>query len=156
MQSRLDAWVKKGGKKEKLWETVSGAEKREGVVVSTGVGAIAGKEAMAKIKKDRSDRENKSLDSLLDRIVKLREEIKKGIEVLSWRERLLELAEARADRVDKCGWDQRLCFGDDEWADFGAEVFESYEEGDGDDAMQVDGAGEWWCPGPRKCNRHVG
>jgi len=81
-----------------------------------------------------------------------------------WREKVVELASERAEVVDQCGWDQRLCFGEEEWADFGAEVLESYEErtntDSGDDGMQVDGAsaspGEWWCTGKKKCERHAG
>jgi COMPASS component SPP1 len=87
------------------------------------------------------------------------------MDVVLWRKRLLELAAERADNVDQCGWDQRLCFGDEEWADFGAGVLESYEENvrvgeDADDAMAVDGAadgeGAWWCVGKKKCERHAG
>ena len=74
----------------------------------------------------------------------------------------------RAERVGKCGWDQRLVFGDEEVAEFGDQVWESYEnEGEGAgakegaDAMDVDGdaqaeEGEWWCTGKKKCERHNG
>jgi len=83
--------------------------------------------------------------------------------VVLWREKLLELATARANNIDECGWDQRLCFGDEEYAEFGTGVLESYEEQgtrreDGD-AMQIDGAAEgaeWWCKGKKKCDRHAG
>ncbi|KAJ3010448.1 hypothetical protein NUW54_g2474 [Trametes sanguinea] len=68
------------------------------------------------------------------------------------------------ERVEECGWDQRLCLDDDEYAEYGAGILESYEEGrmqgSGDqDAMQVDGGvedGVWWCRGKRKCQRHAG
>jgi len=82
-----------------------------------------------------------------------------------WREKVVELASERAERVDECGWDQRLCFGEEEWADFGPEVLESYEEErvkveSGDDGMSPDAVsamhGEWWCTGKKKCERHVG
>jgi len=55
--------------------------------------------------------------------------------------------------LGQCGWDQRLCFGDAEWADFGAGVLESYDG----EVMQVDGEeAEWWCPGKKQCERHAG
>jgi len=180
MQTRIDAWAKKGGKKEKLWESVKGAEKREGVVVCTeegignakmevGEGCKMGDEPKwvldSKSKKGKVEREVERLNAQLDLVVKLREEIKRGMEVVLWRERLLELASERAEHVGQCGWDQRLCFGDEEWTDFGAGVLESYEEivggvkAEGDD-MQVDavaeGDGEWWCPGKKMCERHAG
>ncbi len=57
--------------------------------------------------------------------------------------RVIDLAVARAEIVGECGWDQRLCFGDDEIADFGVDVMQSYEafkeEGGNGNAMQVDG-----------------
>ena len=44
--------------------------------------------------------------------------------------------------------------------EFGAEVLQSYEspkdEAGGGDAIQVDGTGEWWCRGKKKCERHAG
>jgi COMPASS component SPP1 len=81
--------------------------------------------------------------------------------VILWRERLTELASERAEKLDICGWDQRLCFGDEEWADFGAGVLETYEEKlESGESMSVDAAaegdGEWWCPGKKKCDRHAG
>jgi len=90
----------------------------------------------------------------------LREEIKKGMEVVVWREQLLQLASERADNVGLCGWDQRLCFDDEEWAEIGAGVLESYEglkEEGGDGEMDVDAGDEqWWCPGQKLCDRHAG
>lgn len=170
MQTRIDAWSKKGGKRDNLWESVKHAERREGVVTcspdglknitqSNGVLSLAG------VRKSKAGREASRLTVLLDKIVKLREEIKLGMEVVLWRERLLGLASERAGQVGLCGWDQRLCFGDEEWADFGAEVLDSYEDVKADpespeDQMQVDGAGEgdgeWWCPGRTACERHAG
>jgi len=80
----------------------------------------------------------------------------------------VELATERSERVDDCAWDQRLCFGDEEYAEFGMEVLATYEENaekedvkdEGDDTMQVDHTGgeegEWWCRGKKKCERHAG
>lgn len=170
MQTRIDVWAKKGGKKDKLWESVKNAEKREGVVVLAddvakmevdGDDDECKKPAVnGKPKKGKVEREVERLNLLLDQVVKLREEVKKGMEVVVWREKLLELATERAEQVGQCGWDQRLCFGDEEWSDFGAGVLESYEEVKGEGDMQVDGAaeedGEWWCPGKSLCDRHNG
>ena len=173
MQTRLDAWAKKGGKKDKLWESVKNAQKREGVVICAEVGKAVKledgdgcrREETTKPRRGKVEREVERLNGLLDQVVKLREEIKKGMEVVIWREKLLELARERAEQVDQCGWDQRLCFGDEEWADFGAEVLESYEDGkpdgtNGQSEMQIDGhsedLGEWWCPGKKICDRHPG
>lgn len=105
------------------------------------------------------EREVANLNAVLDEIVTLREDLKEGMDIVLWRERLLELASERAEQVSQCGWDQRLCFSDEEWADFGAGVLESYEDGAKEGAMQVDGAPEpedWWCVGSEKCERHAG
>jgi hypothetical protein len=98
-------------------------------------------------------------------VVKEREFMKRDLDTVMWREKVVRLASERAGKVDECGWDQRLCFGEEEWADFGLEVLESYEEErvkveSGDDAMALDAAssthGEWWCTGKKKCERHAG
>lgn len=161
MQSRADAWAKKGGAKEKLWETVKDAEKREGVVVyaedqngtkmEVDVVCQDEREKAAKQKKGKVEREVDRLNTLLDSVVKLREEVKGGMEGVIWREKLLELATERAEQVGECGWDQRLCFGDEEWADFGAGVIQSYDE-----SKTTEGEGEWWCSGKKMCDRHAG
>ncbi|KAF9456367.1 hypothetical protein BDZ94DRAFT_1177874, partial [Collybia nuda] len=175
MQTRIDAWAKKGGKRDKLWESVKNAEKREGVVViAKNVAASDDDQCRkeeqklfgnGKPKKTKVEREVERLNLLLDQVVRLREEVKKGMEVVVWREKLLELATERAEQVGQCGWDQRLCFGDEEWSDFGAGVLESYEEtkienGSSQGDMQVDSTaeedGEWWCPGKSMCDRHNG
>ncbi|TFK77058.1 hypothetical protein BDN72DRAFT_24762 [Pluteus cervinus] len=166
MQTRIDAWTKKGGKREKLWESVKNVERRESSTVCLKPTATKlNMNDFARAKRGKVDREIARLNQLLDKVVKLREEIKKGMEVVHWREKLLELAKERAEQVGLCGWDQRLCFGDEEWADFGAEVLESYEESKPiprteDDEMEVDGGGEeegeWWCPGGAVCERHAG
>jgi COMPASS component SPP1 len=191
MANRIDAWVKKGGKREKLWESVKDAEKREGVVIQVDrpnprIAEITVKTEDSKpmvlenqvkeetksvleklqVKATKSTLEIERLRIVLARVVKMREEIKKGMEVVLWREQLLELATERAQVVGQCGWDQRLCFGDEEWAEFGMGILESYESKEGstaerDNDMQVDGPGvsedgEWWCPGKTVCDRHVG
>jgi COMPASS component SPP1 len=184
MQSRIDTWAKKGGKPDKLWESVKNAEKREGVVVCAMEnevnGHVNGDGDGAKMEVDSSsngdavkpskpprivaptrtkvERETERLTALLDSVMNLREEIKRGMEVVVWRERLLQLASERADHMGLCGWDQRLCFDDEEWADIGDGVLESYEglkEEGGE--MDVDAGDEqWWCPGQKLCDRHAG
>lgn len=181
MQTRIDTWAKKGGKTDKLWESVKNAEKREGVVVcaveSTAADGCMKMEVDVKqedIKplkpkivppsKTKVQREMERLNSRLDAIVKMRDEIMRGMEVIVWRERLLQLASERAEQVGQCGWDQRLCFDEEEWADIGAGVLESYDEAkvepkeeNVDGEMEVDGTDDqWWCPGNKVCERHAG
>ncbi|PFH54515.1 hypothetical protein AMATHDRAFT_44374 [Amanita thiersii Skay4041] len=189
MEHRINAWVKRGGKKEQLWESVKHAEKREGVVIRVDRSkdikpeiVVKAEPLMAQEELNRSEIETitatsrsqgkaiksqlevERLRHLLNRIVKMREEVKQGMEVVIWREKLLELASERAKQVDQCGWDQRLCFGYEEWAEFGADVLVSYEsvinEVEGhmlvDGAAPTEGEGEWWCPGKIMCDRHAG
>jgi COMPASS component SPP1 len=231
MQSRIDTWAKKGGKPENLWESVKGADKREGVVCAvesdnessalseeedekpTAINGDAKHSSPATCpnmdvdaptkaevkseqkpdlngtkekKKSRKQkqllphnikthlvppskskvaRETERLNDLLDSVLKLREELKRGMEIVVWRERLLQLATERAEMVDQCGWDQRLCMDDQEWEDSGAAAMESYEDlqakaeaaKEQGSSMEVDGAEEqWWCPGNKVCSRHQG
>ena len=110
--------------------------------------------------KTKVERETERLNALLESVMNLREEIKRGMEVVVWRERLLQLASERSDQVGLCGWDQRLCFDDEEWAEDGANVLGSYEglkEEGGDGEMDVDAGDEqWWCLGKKLCDRHAG
>ena len=166
MQSRVESWTKKGGNKEQLWESVKNAEKREGIVVylddkqENGCNQEDDVKKIKVPKRGRVEQETERLRGSLDNVVKLREDIKRGMEVVVWRERLLQLASERAEQVGQCGWDQRLCFGDDEWVDFGVGVLESYETIKEEKDMDVDGVaageGEWWCPGETVCDRHAG
>ncbi|OAX42372.1 hypothetical protein K503DRAFT_683444, partial [Rhizopogon vinicolor AM-OR11-026] len=162
MQLSISQWERNGRKRDLLWETVKNAEKREGVVVCAD--AKMDTDGKPSMQKRKADREVVSLNARLADIVKEREMMKREMDMVVWRERLVELASERAERVDECGWDQRLCFGEEEWVDFGAEVLETYEEKGKEeateDAMQVDGVttshGEWWCTGKKKCERHAG
>lgn len=167
MQMRISQWERSGGKRDKLWESVKNAEKREGVVVCADVKMeIDSKLSPAPIsaQKRKANREIVCLNSRLENVVREREMMKREMDMVLWREKLVKLASERAEKVDECGWDQRLCFGEEEWDDFGAEVLESYEEKAkeeaSDDVMQVDGVttghGEWWCTGKKKCERHAG
>jgi len=170
MQARLDAWANKGGKKDRLWDAVKTAQRREGVVVHAPDAVILSEDRKDMLKPvissgaNRVNRDVQRLNELLDSVVKLREEIKKGLEVVVWRERLLELATERGEQLSQCGWDQRLCFGDEEWAEYGAGVLESYDDTKHDENSPngesnsggVEGFGAWWCPGKEKCDRHVG
>ncbi|KAF7347794.1 hypothetical protein MVEN_01536900 [Mycena venus] len=178
-RKRIETFTKNGGKKELLWDSVKDAQKREAVVIVYGQEVSPKNEGADSCMKENGDavpasvvtprvkqqsmgkveREMASLNAVLDEIVTLREDLKDGMDIVLWRERLLELASDRAEQVGQCGWDQRLCFGDDEWAEFGAGVLESYEDGAKEGGMQVDGAPdaeEWWCVGKEKCDRHAG
>jgi COMPASS component SPP1 len=179
MQSRIAQWENSGGTRDLLWDSVKNAEKREGVVVRAKTNGVTPHIKMGidgdtperednppdAAAKRRSERDIARLNARLEQVVKEREMMKHEMDMVLWRENVVGLASERAEKVDECGWDQRLCFGEEEWADFGAEVVESFEEGraktqSGDDAMQVDGAtashGEWWCSGKKKCERHAG
>ncbi|RXW19888.1 hypothetical protein EST38_g5984 [Candolleomyces aberdarensis] len=186
MQSRIDTWAKKGGKKDKLWESVKNVEKREGVVVrledddnTSSLSSCHGKSDLdcqqakestgtlkngalkaSKPKKAKGEREKERLTKMLDQVMRTSNDLKKGMGVLAWREKLLELATERAETVTQCGWDQRLCYGDEEWVEHGQSVFESYEDrGDGDmdvDGQSDNGEGDWWCAEEAACSRHMG
>ncbi|KAJ7706131.1 hypothetical protein B0H17DRAFT_612543 [Mycena rosella] len=166
ISERIETFKKNGGKTELLWDSVKDAQKREAVVIvheevvgatkeNTDAPVPAVTPRVKPPKMGRVEREVASLNAVLDEVVTLREDLKEGMEIVFWRERLLELASERAEQVGQCGWDQRLCFGEDEWADFGAGVLESYEEGAKEGGMQVD-AEEWWCLESGHCQRHAG
>ncbi|THH06100.1 hypothetical protein EW145_g4324 [Phellinidium pouzarii] len=191
LHRKIQAWVSKGGDVRGLWETVKDVRRREGFVIREP-GRTLPKRILAELQNGDNDRfaedaiesesfvdssaipwETKNsivnhLETRLQDIVRERETRKRELEVIAWRERLLLLAAGRAENVHECGWDQRLCFGEEEWMDFGEGVFESYGEstpngfaGDGGDVldMQVDeqvADGEWWCRGKKKCERHAG
>jgi COMPASS component SPP1 len=161
MQMRISLWVEGGGNRDRLWETVKNAERREGVVVSARVAAGTGDQAvtmaMVPPKISKADRELARLRARLETLVQKRETLKAEMDVIAWREKVTELAIQHADAIEQCGWDQRLCFGEEEVAEFGASVLESYEENHGQ--VDVDGAqeeAEWWCMGKKMCDRHSG
>jgi len=172
MKTKIAAWEKKGGNKDRLWESVRDAERREGVVVCADTAMDDGGDDDAKPISQRNTarvkRDVERLNGRLDQVMHHRERLKKEMDVVVWRARLVELATERSERVDECAWDQRLCFGDEEYAEFGQEVLASYEDNaekeemknEGEDAMQVDNVvvedGEWWCRGKKKCERHSG
>jgi COMPASS component SPP1 len=165
MHMRISLWVESGGNYDRLWETVKNAERREGVVVraravekhsrSPAMTEDPAVLAVVPPKVSKADRELARLRARLETLVRKREELKAEMDVIVWREKVTELAIQHADSVDQCGWDQRLCFGDEEVAEFGASVLESYEEGQTDvDGVQEEA--EWWCMGKKKCDRHSG
>lgn len=177
MQARIHAWR---GDKDSLWESVKEVRKREGVVVLVKDVAASDTKAgvngntrpasgstdtileVVKPSRSKVEREKERLEGLLDKISIRRDELRKELDVVVWREKVIELAAARAEQLDECGWDQRLCFGEEEYTEFGASVLESYEDGEqsAGTAMHVDGApteeAEWWCRGQKKCVRHAG
>ena len=167
MHMRISLWIESGGDCDRLWETVKNAERREGVVVSARVVEEQSRSpiktedqavwAIVPPKISKADRELARLRTRLETLVRKREELKAEMDVVVWREKVTELAIQHADTIEQCGWDQRLCFGDEEVAEFGASVLESYEEGH--PQTDMDGAqeeAEWWCTGKKKCDRHAG
>ncbi|EIN13703.1 hypothetical protein PUNSTDRAFT_79448 [Punctularia strigosozonata HHB-11173 SS5] len=173
MQARIAKWSNEGGNKAGLWEKVKSAQKREGVTVriefepskdrvddiKVGQGMYGARtEKLIAPQRSIIQREVDRLHSLLDQLQLKRDEINRTMDIVQWRERLVELADGRSERLEECGWDQRLCFGDTEVAVFGAGVFESYESVVIEDsAAETPGEdGEWWCRGKKKCERHAG
>ncbi|KAK0465132.1 uncharacterized protein EV420DRAFT_941613 [Desarmillaria tabescens] len=144
MRRRIDAYTARGGSREVLWSKVKDAERREGVVVHCQTGAVMKS-------KTKAEREIERLAGPLEAIGKARAGLRRAMECVLWRERVWELACQRAEAGgDICGWDQRLCFGEEEWEEWGDGVEESYAaDADDNDA-------EWWCPGPKDCERHHG
>lgn len=165
MHMRISLWVESGGNRDRLWETVKNAERREGVVVSARVvdgrsPRTTGNQAAPAIipsKISKADRELARLRARLESLVQKREALKAEMDVIAWREKVTELAIQHAETIEQCGWDQRLCFGDEEVAEFGASVLESYEENHPQaDADGTQEEAEWWCMGKKKCDRHSG
>ncbi|THV04910.1 hypothetical protein K435DRAFT_632269, partial [Dendrothele bispora CBS 962.96] len=149
LRKRIDVFAKKGGDKDELWQAVKNAEKRQGLVKCVkddhSVQVITPTQGV-------KHKEMNRLDRLLDDIQKMREELDRGLDIILWREKLISLASGRAEKLSTCGWDQRLCFSDEDWAEYGEGVLDTYE----DQAMEVDEEGEWWCPGNPDCERHCG
>lgn len=144
MRRRIDAYTVKGGSREVLWSKVKDAERREGVVVHCQTGAVMKS-------KTKAEREIERLAGPLEAVGKARAGLRRAMECVLWRERVWELACQRAEAGgDICGWDQRLCFGEEEWEEWGDGVEESYAA----DADDTDA--EWWCSGPKDCEQHRG
>lgn len=171
MRARIARWEISGGARDLLWDSVKNAAKREGVVVCAETNGtslskmdVDGQKPLDSAAKRRSEREIARLNARLEEVVKEREFMKRELDMVVWREKVVELASERAGKMDECGWDQRLCFGEEEWVDFGPEVLESYEEErvkmeSGSDPAPPDATsvhGEWWCTGKKKCRRHAG
>lgn len=161
MQTKIDTWSAAGGNKSKLWETVKDADRREGVVVTVGNTSaevkmeVDGESPAVKGKKPvinkQKERELARLRPQLDQVVRVRDVMKDEMEIVLWRETLTQLASDRSEGLDECGWDQRLCMDDEDYAEAGAAVLESYGE-----EAQVNDDAEWWCRGKKKCDRHSG
>ncbi|KAJ7631044.1 hypothetical protein FB45DRAFT_917282 [Roridomyces roridus] len=135
IKKRIDKYTKNGGKKEMLWDSVFPPEvDADGCLQEARV-------VSARVKPE----EVANLNAVLEEVVTQRETVKEGMDIVLWRERLLELASERAERVGQCGWDQRLCFGEEEWAEFGGAGRECRSTGE-----------DWWCLGSERCERHSG
>ncbi|KAF7310946.1 PHD-type domain-containing protein [Mycena chlorophos] len=145
MKARIDKYTKNGGKKELLWESVKTAQKREAVVITHEDGDDCQR---VQPSLGRVEREEASLKAVLDDVLGQRNELQQGMDIILWREQLLDLATERSQTTRQCGWDSRLLFGEEEWAACGDEVLESYEKEDGADG--------WWCAETDGCERHSG
>ncbi|EGO04679.1 hypothetical protein SERLA73DRAFT_68353 [Serpula lacrymans var. lacrymans S7.3] len=171
MEKRLLEWDGKDGRGHKLWDRVRFIAHFEGVSGRLHEGAAAVENlAYGKLKSTAKCIE--LLSSRLKQVVRDKEITKRDMEVVMWREKLVGLAAKRAEKFDQCGWDQRLCFGEEEWASLGEEALQSYDEEyedisskeqhcADDGACDSDAAGntsrpEWWCSRRIKCDRHVG
>lgn len=193
MRSKVEGWVKQGGDVHRLWASVRNAKKCEGVVHAEPGRSLSQKLGLKVNEEEqvsRADATSKSVTPMapipdvsrssaqkaiiaplqrqLESITSERDLRKKELEFIQQRERLLNLAIDRSKKIDECGWDERLCFGEDEWLDFGGDILESYgedtkarsaqEESAGYDGMQVDGPVDeavWWCR-EQNCERHTG
>lgn len=110
------------------------------------------------VKKGMSKQKERELVALrkeLEKVVDLRNSMKQELEIIEWRDSLIKLASQRSEEVGECGWDQRLCMDDEEWAEVGPTILENY---DGQDQREDESEsfGEWWCRGKKKCDRHAG
>ncbi|KAH8835781.1 hypothetical protein DL96DRAFT_1455440 [Flagelloscypha sp. PMI_526] len=171
MRTKVETWENDGGKRNSLWKSVRTAEKPEGIVVRVSPPGTSPRMRDERESDDlevahhilgeivqptitQVERETRRLEEVLEHVVKLREDVTRGMAVLLWREQLLELARARAKRIGSCGWDQRLCFSDDEVAGFGEGVLESYEQlNHTQDGMDANATNQWWCL-EDDCDRH--
>lgn len=193
MHSKIQGWSKHGGNTQILWDSVKGANPREGVVtknanfpLTTAIvaevekapkelnGLAESEDVKPVLLASKDDYGLEKLQKRLAIIMSEREDRKREMEACVWRQQLLYLAAQRSDRHnDQCGWDQRLCFGDEEIAEFGDSVLLSYDETilngiklerapedtNGDvlmDGVEQQVENEWWCKGKRKCSRHAG
>ncbi|KAL1749203.1 hypothetical protein HDZ31DRAFT_59489 [Schizophyllum fasciatum] len=157
MRARIESWERSGGNAGKLWDSLKHADRSEGVVMRVEAVQEKGTEPplcrteVIKPAQTKSERDIQQLTTALDDIANVREGLERGLEVLRCRERLLDLALARKRRVkDTCGWDMRLCFGDEDWLNMENDVWDSYE--DYEDGHHED----FWCVLGAKCVRHQG
>lgn len=144
-----------GGQKELLFDKVKDARQRAAVVfvheevtrndVPTSIVTPC-------VKPANLEWEVSSLNAVLVEVVQMRKGLEDGMAVILRRESLVQLARERAVLADMCGWDQRLCFDNDEWAKSGADVLDSYRQSPG----AASDVKAWWCPASRKCERHAG
>lgn len=177
MQRRIEGW---GGDQAVLWASVRDTKPREGVAVEVHVvggangafkdgkrpGAfghlIQENHEVRRPTKTKQDRKIARLQAALEKIAPKRDELKKELDMILLRRRILQLATARADEVDECGWDHRLCYDEEDLVEVANSVLESYAAAhilhNGGGGEGLDGAveDEWWCRGKKKCQRHAG
>lgn len=153
MKRKAQAWQQSGGRTEDLWDTVKDTEERAGVMYIVDENN-PNSFTPAKPTRSRADREVERLEGLLDKVVKLREELRQGLDIIAWRKDLSRLASDRGAQMGVCGWDQRLCYGDKEYYEDGESALLTYGEDISEEDMSVDGYGMWWCE-EANCSRHA-
>lgn len=178
MSKRIDNWEARGGNRAHLWQSVKGAQRLEGVVAlvppvqkdaqpvssapqgpDQSLEAYRSSDAARAIvqpAQSRIEREADRLRAQVEGWIARKHDLKQELVIINWRTRLLTRASQRADLLGECGWDQRMCYGDEEWEEFGQGVLESYDERPTEDDELNEEFGQWWCPAPKKCNRHAG
>ncbi|KAJ6543663.1 hypothetical protein B0H10DRAFT_1970267 [Mycena sp. CBHHK59/15] len=124
-----------------MHKEVTLSETTEGCVPTSVVTARVKPASLGKV-----EWEVASLNAVLNEVVQMREDLREGMHIIFWCEWLLELASGRAEQ--------------NQWADFGEGVLESYEDGPnkGIDSMEADypAGKDWWCLQSQKCERHTG
>lgn len=179
VRARLDKYNSGGSKAEPLWHAVKASRKIEGATTPAlqfardlahamdiddhpavnGI-TVNGK-SMPRVNGHGHAQTVKQLDelrALLAGIATERDAVLRALDYVHARERLIDFAADRSERLGECGWDERLLFSDSEWqrwieredADGGAWLLSSSDDSDS--------AGEtgWWCTGKKKCERHGG
>ena len=186
MQTKIEAWTAGGGHKTKLWETVKGADAREGV--STVLSA-AKKSATVKTEAD-ADGDLKLADGTLHgmksephvdepavtvkkglskqkerELTRLRKELEKVVDLRNSMKQELEVIEWR-DSLIKLATQRSEEVGECGWDQRLCMDDEEWievglailENYDGQDPQddESESFGEWWCRGKKKCDRHAG
>jgi COMPASS component SPP1 len=186
MQTKIEVWTTGGGHKVKLWETVKGADAREGV---TTVLSASKKHATVKTEVD-ADGDIKLTDGALQdtkpepHVDKPTTTVKKGLSKQKERElaglrneleRVVDLRNSMKLELEIIEWRDSLiklasqrseevgeCGWDQRLCMDDEEWIEIgptiLDNYDGQDEQddESESFGEWWCRGKKKCDRHAG